>query len=313
MAGCHRVRARPALLVAGVALWLAPGAAAYGWPLKPFDEQHPVRGAFGDPRYHVDAGGQLTGFHFGVDIAAPDGTPVYAVAAGVVVRRRAASVTIGRPSGRRFGYWHIRPVVRSGTYVRLHQLLGYVGAGWGHVHFAESVHGAYRNPLRRGALAPFADRTVPTVASVQVLAADRSVADVGRIAGTIDITADAYDTPPLPPAPPWDVARLAPAAIWWTLTDSGGRVVESSLAVNFEFALPVNALYDWVYGPGTYENKAHRPGHYLYRIAHGFDTTGFPNGTYTLEVTASDTRGNFGTATVALVIANGVRRSSATG
>jgi hypothetical protein len=29
----------------------APGtAAAYGWPIKPFDQQHPVRGFFGDPR-----------------------------------------------------------------------------------------------------------------------------------------------------------------------------------------------------------------------------------------------------------------------
>jgi hypothetical protein len=282
--------------------------------LKPFDKQHAVRGAFGDPRYHLDADGHVSAFHFGVDIAAPDGTPVYSVTPGVVVRRLAASVTIGRPSGRRFGYWHIRPVVRSGTYVRLHQLLGYVGDGWGHVHFAESVHGAYRNPLRRGALAPFDDRTVPTVASVQVFAADGSVADTGRLVGAIDITADAYDTPPLPlPPPPWDVARLAPAVIWWTLTDGVGRVVESSTVVNFGVGLPVNAYYDSVYGPGTYENKPHRPGHYLYRVAHGFDTTRFADGRYTLEVTASDTRGNFGTAQVALVIANGVRRPSATG
>jgi murein DD-endopeptidase MepM/ murein hydrolase activator NlpD len=53
---------------------------AYLWPLKPFDKQHPVRGFFCDPR--IAAGGKT--FHFGIDIAAPAGTPVYAVAPGSV-------------------------------------------------------------------------------------------------------------------------------------------------------------------------------------------------------------------------------------
>src|SRR5579884_2715499 len=62
-----------------------PGA--YGWPVRPFDAQHPVRGNFGDPRI-INGGGLLaestsiTGtydFHNGVDISAPDGSPVYPV------------------------------------------------------------------------------------------------------------------------------------------------------------------------------------------------------------------------------------------
>src|SRR3979409_1795920 len=110
--GTLRLRARVALPVAIAALFLAPGAGAYSWPLKPVNKQHPVRGTFGDPRYHLGAEGALSAFHFGVDIAASDGTRVYAVEAGVVVRRHATSVTIGRASKRRFGYWHIRPVVR---------------------------------------------------------------------------------------------------------------------------------------------------------------------------------------------------------
>jgi hypothetical protein len=302
---------RVALPVAIAALFLAPGAAAYSWPLKPFDKQHPVRGTFGDARYHLDAEGQLSAFHFGVDIAAPDGTAVYAVEPGVVVRRHATSVTIGRASGRRFGYWHIAPVVHSGTYVRLHQLLGYVLPGWGHVHFAESMRGDYRNPLRRGALKPFNDHTVPVVASVQVLNADGSAADNGHIAGAIDITADVYDLPPLRLQPPWDVARLAPAAIWWNLIDSAGSVVESSFAVSFDFSLPADILYGWVYAPGSWQNKPHRPGHYVYRVADAFDTASIVDGTYTLEVGASDTRNNVGTSRVALAIANGVVRRTA--
>jgi len=69
---------------------------AYGWPLKPFRKPHPIRGTFGDPRFHLSAEGALSAFHFGVDIAARDGTAVYAVEPGVVVRRYATSVTVGR-------------------------------------------------------------------------------------------------------------------------------------------------------------------------------------------------------------------------
>jgi hypothetical protein len=39
--------------------------------------------------------------------------------------------------------------------------------------------------------------------------------------------------------------------------------------------------------------------------AHGFDTTTPPNGSYTLDVMAADTRHNIGTAAVPLTIANG--------
>ena len=65
--------------VALAALVVPAGAGAYSWPLKPFNRAHPIRGAFGDPRYHLDTEGSLSAFHFGVDIAAADGTRVYAV------------------------------------------------------------------------------------------------------------------------------------------------------------------------------------------------------------------------------------------
>jgi murein DD-endopeptidase MepM/ murein hydrolase activator NlpD len=306
--GSRKAFRRGAVLTVVVTLALAGsrGASAYGWPLKPFDKPHAIRGTFGDPRYHLDAEGQLSAFHFGVDIVARNGAPVYAVEPGVVVRRRPDSVTIGRPSGRRFGYWHVRPVVKSGTHVRLHQLVGHVIVGWGHVHFAESFRGSYRNPLRKGALAPFYDHTAPTVAVVQILAPDGSQADYQHIVGPVDIVANVYDTPPIAPPAPWDVARLAPASVAWDLQNSGGEVVESSVAAYFDFGLPANNLYNWIYAPGSYQNKPHRPGQYIFWLAHGLDTASLPDGTYTLEVIASDTRNNIGTATLELTTANGV-------
>ena len=298
------VRRLAASSIAALALVATPAASAYGWPLKPFRKPHPIRGTFGDPRFHLSAEGALSAFHFGVDIAAADGTPVYAVEPGVVLRRHATSVTVGVDSGRRFGYWHIRPSVRSGTHVRLHQLLGHVLRGWGHVHFSESMNGSYRDPLRMGALTPFIDHTAPTVASVQLLAAGRAPVDPQHVAGTIDVLANIYDLPPLAPASPWEVSRLAPAAVWWNLVDASGAVVQSALTVSFDVILPPNSLYNWIYAPGTYQNKPHRPGLYLFWVAHDLDTTAFPNGTYTLQVEAADTRHNVGSSSVQLTIAN---------
>src|SRR5439155_9746125 len=132
-----RIRFRPvrrlaASFIAVLSLVATPAAAAYGWPLKPFRKPHPIRGTFGDPRFHLSAEGALSAFHFGVDIAARDGTAVYAVAPGFV-RARRTDVTVRRRNGRAFGYWHIRPVVHTGQHVRVHQLLGYIMPAWGHV------------------------------------------------------------------------------------------------------------------------------------------------------------------------------------
>ena len=46
--------------------WSAEASARYGWPVRPFDRQHPVRGFFGDPRIE----GRVRQFHFGVDVSA---------------------------------------------------------------------------------------------------------------------------------------------------------------------------------------------------------------------------------------------------
>ena len=58
----------------------------YNWPIKPFDQPHPVRGAFGDPRTSfigpptragLNSKGEFA-YHFGVDIwlpTAPRSTP----------------------------------------------------------------------------------------------------------------------------------------------------------------------------------------------------------------------------------------------
>ena len=58
---------------------MSPSGEAHGWPVKPFNRQHPVRGLLGDPRV---GGGGGKSFHFGVDVSALDGTAVHAVKGG---------------------------------------------------------------------------------------------------------------------------------------------------------------------------------------------------------------------------------------
>lgn len=273
--------------------------------MKPFHKMHALRGGFDDPRFHLGAEGALSAFHFGVDVAARDGTPVYAVAPGYV-RRHPGDITVRRPAtGRAFGYWHVKPVVRTGQHVRLHQLLGYVAKGWGHVHFAESVDGVYRNPLRKGALQPFRDKAAPVVASIGIVANDGGPLDAGNVRGMVDLEAEIYDTPPVRPRTPWQVARLAPSVVWWKLLQGDTALTDWCLVADFSFTLMPGPLYPWLYAPGTYQNKANRPGRYLFWLTHQLDTTALPDGRYRIAVLAEDTRFNLGSATLDFTVANG--------
>ena len=137
----------------------------YGWPVKPFDRMHPVRGYFNDPRIS----GASRAFHFGVDVSAPDGTPVYAIESGTVhLEGGRAVAVVGDAVPRTFGYWHVVPAVKHRQAVRQHQLLGRIDTGWAHVHVAESVGRAYRDPLRPGALTPWRDATSPRIVAIEL-------------------------------------------------------------------------------------------------------------------------------------------------
>ena len=133
-----------------------PTAGSYGWPVKPFDRQHPVRGFFGDPRIGEAADGHVDRqtFHFGIDISAPNGTAVYATASRHGRLGAASSRDDRGPeptTARSIAYWHIVPTVRNGQHaIAYRTVLGHIAKGWDHVHFAELLDGRYVNPLRPG-------------------------------------------------------------------------------------------------------------------------------------------------------------------
>ncbi len=297
---CVRRALRLFLGLAAMALLVPAAASAYSWPLRPFYQQHAIRGYFSDPRL----AGNEAGFHFGVDIVADDLEPVYAVEGGLA-RVRGESVSIlPKRGGRRLSYWHLRPVVVTGDTVRRRQLIGHVVARSGHLHFAEYSRGTYVNPLRLGGLAPYIDDTVPRIPKLSFYSAGSPLASES-VAGTVEVTLDAYDVSPLPlPPPGWAEARLAPALIRWQIVQGQTIVRPWETVVDFRTFMVPRSLFNLVYTPGTYQNRPNRPGRYEYYLAHGLDTRLLTNGPYVLQADVLDAQENLGQASFAFTVRN---------
>ena len=288
------------LLALSLLALLAPAAAsAYGWPIKPFYQQHLIRGYFNDPRLSGDE----SGFHFGVDISAPDGTPVYAIDPGTVRLHGQTVSIVPRRGGHRLSYWHVVPAVVKGQRVRRHQLIGHVVTGAGHVHLAEYKDGTYVNPLRLGGLAPYIDDTVPQIPSLTFLSGGRPIPSE-VVSGTVDISTEAFDTPPVPLPLPWNQVIYTPSLIRWRIVQGQNTIRPWETPVDFRtFLVPLN-MFDFVYAPGTFQNKAGRRGRYEFYLAHEFDSRLLANGSYVLQVLAFDEQENVGQALFAFTVRN---------
>jgi hypothetical protein len=294
------------------ALATAGAASAYPWPFKPFHQQHPIRGFFGDPRTvyqdglveNALGGPGFFSFHQGVDIAAPDGTPIYAVASGTAHYLGAATLFVNTGHRVTFQYFHIVPVVGEGQHVTVSQtVLGYVQAPYGHVHITEIDGTRVVNPLLKGHLTPYRDTTKPTVRAITV--ENRLGVVQGPLCGRVEIDADAYDTPPVPVPGPFHGLPVAPAFVAWSLTRRDHGVILKRTVADFRLTLPPNNKFWSVYAKGTYENSPRfgdeqyrsMPGRYLFLLARSLNTATLPNGAYAVTVRAQDVRGNKAVAT----------------
>jgi len=122
------------------------------WPLPPTFRT--VTSRFG-PRVHPVTG--VPSFHYGVDIEAPEGTPVYAALAGVVEAVRVDGalglyVSVVSTGGVRTVYGHLSAAdVSPGAQVAAGQTIGRSGnTGWStgpHLHFQVEVNGTACDPL----------------------------------------------------------------------------------------------------------------------------------------------------------------------
>jgi hypothetical protein len=294
--------AAAALAVPGVASAAPPAVASpvsYGWPLAPFHRQHPVRGFFGDPRIaRARDHSVIRSFHFGIDVAGADGTPVYATLTGRVRGGNANRdvVSIAGPRGRVFSYWHVVPVVYAGQDVVAYRtLIGHIADGWGHVHFAEFAAGVALNPLRPGALEPYRDATAPRVTGLGVPWEGLAIPPQAPLAGRVDLVVSAFDAPPVAVGGAWSRLTAAPELVRWRV-DGGAWTT----ALDFRRVVPRDG-YNRVYAYHTHQNRPHRRGNYLIYLARGWDATSIAPGKHKLEVSACDIRVNCTLASVAFV------------
>ena len=266
-----------------------------------------MRGTFGDPRTlffgphtlrTLLKGDGKFQFHFGVDVSAPNGTPAYPVASGVVTRVDGERIVVASANGRAFEYWHLHAAVRIGQRVTASAtVLGRIAAPAGHVHLSELDQGVYVNPLQPGHLTPYGDRTKPTVDDVRVR----------RDGRTLTIDAAAHDMPSVHVPGVWRDLPITPAEISWSLRDAAGHtVVPTRTVYDVRRTLPAPGTFWLVYARGSHQNMTtfrkfyayRQPGEYLFRLTpDGLDIARLHAGAYAIVVTATDERGNHSSAT----------------
>ena len=302
-----------------------PGPLAYHWPVKPFDQQHPIRGYFGDPRTlglerlgsdRQGSPGSFT-FHNGVDISAAPGTPVYPVVSGLAHIGSGDRVSVTTSDGRTFQYYHIKPDVQPGQHVTAYRtVLGRVKRVWLHVHLTEIDNFRTHNPLDPGHLEPYRDHTIPLVDKLTFSTESGSPLDPGHLRGTILIAADADDAAPVPVPGHWFGFPVTPALVTWRLATLNGTTLRRGTVADFRHTEPHTRDFWFVYAAGTYQNFPdfthhlywHVPGQYLFNLTpRPLDTYRLRNGNYRLTVAVADTCGNRSRLTEQVRVANAKR------
>ena len=279
--------------------------ASYGWPVLPFHRQHPVRGLFGDPRIGPgnDGESQHT-LHFGVDIVAPNGTAVYATLTGWISLHplHRDTVMVADGAGRVFEYWHVVPAMTSGHANAYVTVIGRVEAPWGHVHFAERIGSCYLNPLRAGALGPYADVEAPRLGDVTFVRAGHDVRHV--LSGNVDVIVEAFDAPALAVPAPWSAVRLTPALVRWRVIGRwNAKRGRWHIAYDVRGALSASS-FSTVFVDGTRQNRTYRTGRYRFYLHRHWDTATLDDGSYSLEVSVVDIRGNGASEQIPFVVRN---------
>jgi hypothetical protein len=259
----------------------------HGWPVRPHDRPHPIRGSFLDPRPDPTLGAV---YHDGVDIAVRDDRPeagaprgrthrVYAIEGGRVTAATAAGVR-GLVDAGHFRYEHVDALVRVGDVVAPGQLIGWTTFDSWHVHLGEFVFvpGGGRivvNALRPGGkVRPYVDDAPPDLREIRYYAPatpswkrrpNTTVAllpqagtrlDKRRLAGKVDVRVQLSDPQSFIgffADLPWLAAPHHPFRLAVTVTRvADGRVVLDREVFRSERMLDIPAGQH--YAPGTDQN-----------------------------------------------------------
>jgi murein DD-endopeptidase MepM/ murein hydrolase activator NlpD len=157
--------------------------------------------------------------HTGVDLASPEGTPIYAAGDGIVERAGWASgygrfVLLKHVNGFETGYGHmsrIADITKPGATVRQGQIIGYVGhtgdATGPHLHFEIRINGHFVDPL---SVKLPRDKTLPPQDDQLFAQTVTQIQDLMKRNGTPVLASTKPSAPSAPPPAP-TAALTAPA------------------------------------------------------------------------------------------------------
>jgi hypothetical protein len=257
-----------------------------GWPVRPHDRPHPIRGSFLDPRPHPQLGAT---YHDGLDVAVRDDRPergappgrthrVYAIESGRVEAATRHGIR-GLVDIGHFRYEHVDAIVKPGQLIEAGQPVGWTWLGTWHVHLGERIVASngrrhWVNPLRPGGkIHPYVDRADPELEEIRYYTpatpmwrrrighvarlpqAGRRL-DKRRLSGTVDVRVRANDPQSFVgwfSDLPWLAAPHHPFRLAVTIVGlSSGRVVERRDVFRSEQYLQLPAGQH--YAPGTEQN-----------------------------------------------------------
>ena len=258
-----------------------------GWPVRPHDQPHPVRGSFLDPRPDRVLGAT---YHNGVDVAVRDDRPepgapprrthrVYAIEGGRVEEASKPGVR-GLVDIGHFRYEHVDARVQVGERIEPGQPIGWTCFDTWHVHLGERLitpdgRKHWINPLRMGGkVQPTVDHAYPKIAEIRYYTpADPAWAlrrignvvrlpdagrrlDVRHLSGTVDVRVRASDPQSFLGwfnEQPWLAAPNDPFRLSLTLVHlDSGRIVERRDVFRSAQYLTMPASQH--YAPGTEQN-----------------------------------------------------------
>jgi len=130
--------------------------------------------------------------------------------------------------------------------------------------------------------------------------------DPKLVYGTVNICCVAFDWPPVAVPKPWAHMPVTPVLIRYRIVRFGKSVVPWRIGVDLrQFRQP--DAFHVVFAPETRQNHPNKPRLYCYNLAHDWNSALHPNGSYRIDVEASDVHGNHARSNLTFSIGNGLQ------
>jgi len=146
------------------------------------------------------------------------------------------------------------------------------------------------NPLRRGAMGPYADTTRPKVFRFTTELDGQPVAPAAGDPFTLVV--EPGDETPLAVPRPWHDLPVMPAIVRWRILDARGHAKTGwRTSVDFRETIPSASEFDRIWAVGVTQNHVRDPGRYRLALTRRGELSSLQPGLYVVEIGVADTGG----------------------